>query len=115
MISTKEYIDQAHNRVRQLLAEGLTEEEIIATLAKEGMTAYYVQSLIDNVQNDREDKKAFWKLVAAGLLALAVFAFIWLYPGFDGFRGGWIYYFLFFASLGGGITLLFRAFSLFRK
>jgi hypothetical protein len=115
MISTKEYIDQAHNRVKQLLAEGLAEEEIISTLTKEGMTAYYVQSLIDNVQNDRADKKAFWKLVAAGLLSLAAFAFVWLYPGFNGFRGGWIYYFLLFASLGGGITLLFRAFSLFRR
>lgn len=115
MISTKDYIDVLHRRVKQMLEDKLPEQEIIELLVKEGVESHYAQMVIGNVQNDLHDRKAFYKLIVAGIVCLATSAFVWFYPDFAHFRRGLIYCFLLLAPLIGGCTFLYRAYSIFKQ
>jgi len=111
VISTKDYIDQAHERVKKMQRDKMSDEEIIAVLQSEGMTEYYARTLIENVESDRHSRKGFWQLVIAGIGAIAAGAFLL----FNDFGTGFIFIGLVGACFVGGITMILRAYIIFRK
>ena len=56
---TSKQIKLLHIRVNQFLSEKYTDEEISEELKKDGIDDHYSQSLIENVRNDKADKKSF--------------------------------------------------------
>lgn len=113
--SVKDHVEYLHNKVKKLLALNLSETEIIKALKEDEADEFYTKTIIENVLADKDDNKGFWKLLVFGILAIMVSVFIYFAPDFDRFRGGWIYLFLFWAPIIGGITLITRAFVIFRK
>ena len=113
--SVKDHVQYLHDKVKKLLALNLSETEIIEALKEDEADEFYTKTIIDNILADKDDNKGFWKLLIFGILAIMVSTFIYFAPDFDRFRSGWIYLFLFWAPIIGGITLITRAFVIFRK
>lgn len=113
--TVQQHIDQLHELVRSLMRSGKSDADIITHLRQTGVNEFYARTIIENVEADKDGKKSLWKLYAAALLSLAAFGFIFFYPGFDPYRGGLIYWFLFWTPLIAAVTFATRAWVIFRK
>jgi hypothetical protein len=107
-------VERLHHNVKQLLQSGKTETEIIEILKKEGLEAYYAQTIVENVLEDKVDKKGFWKLIILGALLPFISAYLYFSPNFDGY-GGWLYWGLIWMPIIGSASFITRAFVLFKK
>ena len=107
-------VERLHNNVKQLLQTGKTEAEIIELLKKEGMEEYYAQTIVDNVIEDNNDKKGFWKLIILGTLLPLISAYLYFSPNFEGY-GGWLYWALIWLPIIGSASFITRAFVFFKK
>ncbi|MBP6431333.1 MAG: hypothetical protein KA319_06165 [Ferruginibacter sp.] len=107
-------VERLHNNVKQLLQTGKSEAEIIELLKKEGLEEYYAQTIVDNVLEDKRDKKGFWKLIILGSLLPLISAYLYFSPNFDGY-GGWLYWALVWLPIIGSASFITRAFVFFKK
>ncbi len=108
-------VDFLHNKVKNLLKDKLTDEQIISELANDGIDSFYAQTIIDNVNNDRSDNKNFWKLIFGG----AFFTISGILINYFSYtiavaRNSWFFY-LFWGILVFGIITICRAFIIFKK
>lgn len=113
--TVQQHIDMLHQKVRKLKAAGMPDENIIELLREDGVDEIYAQTLLENVANDKDQKKGFWKLLAAAVFTFFVAFFLHFSHQFDGRRLTLIYQFIFWCAIISGITMLFRAFVVFRK
>jgi hypothetical protein len=107
-------VKRLHNNVKQFLQSGKTEKEVIELLKKEGLEEYYAQTIVDNVVEDKNDKKGFWKLIILGCLLPFISAYLYFSPQFNGY-GGWLYWALVWLPIIGSASFITRAFVLFNK
>ena len=68
---TSKQIKLLHTRVIQLLSEKYTDEEISEELKKDGIDDHYSQSLIENVRNDKANRKSLRNSLIMGSFYVA--------------------------------------------
>jgi signal recognition particle GTPase len=111
----EEKISTLHQKAKTLLLNKTNEEQIISELTKEDVDASYAKTIIENVKDELSDKNNFWKelfigifLTVAGLL-LNYFSFV-----ITENIGGTLVL-VFWGIVAFGITIIFRAFILFKR
>ena len=108
-----EAIKALHAEVSRLLERKNSDETIIAILVAKGVEPHYAEMIIDNVRNDKDYKKVFYKLlirggfIFLGGLGMSIWGYLFTPPGGM--------YFVFLGFMVYGLTDLIRAFILFRK
>ena len=105
--------EEVHRQAAQMLKQKLHDKEIIEHLTIDGLDQYYAEMILENVKNDVEDKKQFWKNVLRGLfvfisgLILSIGTYQLAAPG--GF------YCIFSGIMLVGIISVIKGYILFRK
>lgn len=56
---TSHKVEALHTKVRIFLKQGLTHDQIKDQLKDENLQAYYIETIIENIQDEKEDKKSF--------------------------------------------------------
>ena len=59
-------IKDLHKEASLLLRQDQDDKTIIATLITKGITRHYAETILENVKNDRNDTKAFYKHLFGG-------------------------------------------------
>jgi amino acid transporter len=112
---TSEKINSLHKRVKDLLKQGKSEDHIINQLTSHGIEPSYARMILNNVYNDRSDRKNFWKLLSGGVFFIAggIAINYFSYKISGNFNSG--YFYLFWGILVLGVILIIKAFTIFRK
>ncbi len=63
---TTQTIEILHAKVRTFLKEGLTNEQIIDKLKEEDLQPYYIETIIENIQDEDDDKKSLRNSIIMG-------------------------------------------------
>jgi hypothetical protein len=104
-----------HNKVKELIKQGLKEEEIVNKLMQEGLDEQYCALIIANIENDIEDRQSFRKLLIGGLFMTAAGLVINLLSYKISVNFVSFFYYVFWGIPVIGIVMIIRAFILFRK
>ena len=105
--------EEVYRQAAQMLKQKLPEKEIMEHLTNCGLDRYYAEIILENVKNDAEDKKQFWKNVLSGSfvfisgLILSIGTYRLAAPG--GF------YCIFSGIMLVGIISVIKGYILFRK
>lgn len=113
MSKTSDAIKQLHAEAAGLLKENKDDEFIINYLLQKGVEKYYAETILENVRNDKDDKKQFYRHLFGGLF-VALAGVVMAVVGFETTDGGHIY-----LICGGvivyGVYNISRAFIIFWK
>ena len=52
-------VEALHAKVRTFIKQGLTNEQIKDQLKDENLQPYYIETIIENIQDEKDDKKSF--------------------------------------------------------
>ena len=104
-----------HEKAKKLILEKRNEEEIIFELKKEGIESGYAELIIQNVKTDLSDKTEFKRELVTGI-AFSILGLILNLVSYIAFSNAreffWIVY---WGIVVFGISLIFRAFIIFKK
>jgi hypothetical protein len=104
-----------HEKAKKLILEKRNEEEIIFELKKEGIESGYAELIIQNVKTDLSDKTEFKRELVKGI-AFTILGLILNLVSYIAFSNAreffWIVY---WGIVVFGISLIFRAFIIFKK
>lgn len=112
---TSENIDLLHIKVKDLVRQKKTDEEIVEALKREGINEDYAQVIIANVQNDIHDKKNFWKLLIGGIFFIVGGLTVSYLSDRMTKNTGGLFFDLFWVIVVAGIILVIKAFIIFKK
>jgi len=59
-------IEALHEKVKTFLKQGLTHEQIKEQLRDENLQPYYIETIIENIQDEKDDKKSFRNSIIMG-------------------------------------------------
>ncbi|MEO8405765.1 MAG: hypothetical protein ABI480_14255 [Chitinophagaceae bacterium] len=104
-----------HEKVKQLLRQGKSEEEIVEELAKDKIDTGYATMIIDNVQNDIHDRKSFWRLIFSGLFFVLGGLAINYLSYKIAVTANSLFFYLFWGIVVAGVVMIIRAFIIFKK
>jgi len=113
--NTEEKISTLHKKVKLLLLNKINEDQIVAELIKDGIDVSYAGMIIENVKDEISDNKNFRKELFTGIcitlsgLLLNFASFI-----FSASTGN-IFSIVFWGFVASGITVICRAFILFKR
>jgi len=112
---TGQEIDMLHSKVRTLLEDEVPEHIIIEELVREGHTEYYARTIMDNIRQEKSNKKAFSTtlLLGTGITAGGILLNIISYNTAEANNATFFYVFWGIVALG--ISMILRAFILYRK
>jgi hypothetical protein len=68
---TSKEIAALHAKVKDLLQQGHSDEQVVQELKKDGIEEHYTLLVIDNVHNDHSDKKSFRNAMIMGTFYIA--------------------------------------------
>lgn len=108
-------VEQLHEEVRMRLKQKQTPEQIYNSLEEKGLEPYYIKTIIQNVEDEKDDKKNFRNLMKMGIgyIVGGVVVNIFSYK-FAVATGSFIFY-IFWGIVALGIMTIIRGFILFRK
>jgi hypothetical protein len=104
---------ELHDLAASMLKEKHSDQAIIGSLESRGLDFYYAEIVLENVKQDQEDKKQFWRHILSGGfvfvagLALTIGTYHFAAPG--------SIFFIFSGIMLVGIASIIRGFILFRK
>jgi hypothetical protein len=108
-------IKALHADAAKLLLQQKPDEEIIAFIISKGHESHYARDVLENVRVDAIEKKQFRKtlfygsgFIVAGLLA--IFA-SWFFAE----RMGMLFYFFYWGLVVTGISIIIRAYIIFKN
>ena len=104
-----------HARVKEMIREGMKEEEVIDKLVREGLDKQYCYLIIANIENDVEERRDFRKMLFGGLFITAGGLMINLLGYKIGLNFGSSFYYVFWGIVVSGVVMIIRGFILFRK
>jgi hypothetical protein len=104
-----------HGKVRQLLQQNASNQQVVDALQKDGVDESYTRLLIHNVMQDRRDRKDFWKLLFMGLFTIAAGIGINYLSYQAAMHTGVLFFYVFWGIIVAGAIMIARAFILFRK
>lgn len=108
-------IAQLHQKVKELINNDFSEDEITAALEQDGIEAGYSRLIIENVLGDKRDRADFWKLIFMG----SFFTIGGLLLNYYSYKISEIssssFFILYWGIVVFGIVQIFRAFILYKK
>ena len=112
---TSKQIKLLHLKVKQLLSEGWTDENIINELAKEGIQTHYAQTIIENLQDEESDKKSFRNSLLVGIFYIVAGILINFFSYKIAVNNNSFFFYLFWGIIVLGIVTIIRGFILYKK
>ncbi|MES2777160.1 MAG: hypothetical protein V4722_23490 [Bacteroidota bacterium] len=113
---TSRQIELLHLKVKRLLAQNQTDEMIIEELKKmDGIEAHYALLLIDNVNNDKSDKKSFRNSVIMGLFYIVSGLLINLFSYKIALSRYSLFFYVTWGIIAFGIVTVARGFIIYKK
>jgi len=104
-----------HEKAKKLILEKKNEEDIIFELKKEGIEPGYAELIIENVKTDLSNKTEFKKELVKGI-AFTILGLILNIVSYIAFSNtGSFFWIVYWGIIVFGITLIFRAFIIFKK
>lgn len=104
-----------HTEVTALFFEKKSDDEIIAYIISKGYEQHYAETVLDNIKEDAADKKSFWKTLFYGLGFLLAGFLLSLSSRYFALSTGAMFYVFFWGMMVTGISIMVKAFILFRK
>ncbi len=111
---TKQKVKLLHEKVKQLLLAHKTEEQIIIELSKDGIDSQYAQVIIENVNDDKADKKSFRSSLIMGGFYLASGLLLNYFSYSIAAASNSFFFYLFWGILILGIVTIVRGFILYK-
>jgi hypothetical protein len=108
-------IEKLHAQVKKLLSENYTEEAIIETLQQQGLEHYYIETIIENIEDEAADKKSFRNSMIMGgfYIGGGLLINIFSYKIADNANASFFY--LFWGVVALGIITIVRGFILYKR
>jgi hypothetical protein len=113
MDNTDAIIKKLHIEAAELLASENSDEFIIDSLIKRGVDRHYAEVVLENVKNDKSDKKEFYKHLFRGIFVFFAGVILTFGTYSIAMPGG--LYFVFWGFMVYGIFSITRAFIIFKK
>lgn len=108
-------IEAIHEKVRTLLKQGLTNEQIMDELKDENLQPYYIETVIENINNENENKKSLRNsIIMGGFFVIAGLAINILSYRFSENMNA-TSFLLFWGIIVTGIVTIARGLILYRK
>jgi len=108
-------ISVLHEKTRILLAQNKQESEVILELTKDGIDEAYAELIIENVKTDLSDKTEFRKELFKGI-GITSFGLLLNISSYFAFAStGTFFWVLYWGIMVAGVTLIARAFIIFKK
>jgi hypothetical protein len=115
MPEAEDEIDQLHDEVRQMLRAKKTDEEVIRFIHSKGHEIHYAEFVLENIRTERHDRNNFWKSFALGLVLIVSGLVLSFLTNYIARSTGGSLYLVFWGLVVAGISMLIRAFIIFRK
>lgn len=113
--NTNAQILALHKKAKELILEKRNEDDIIFELKKEGIEPGYAELIIQNVKTDLSDKTEFKRELVKGI-AITIFGLILNIVSYIAFSNtGAFFWIVYWGIFVFGITIIFRAFIIFKK
>ena len=104
-----------HLAVKELMQQGKSDEEISALLVSKGYEKYYAEVIIQNIRIEKENNRKFRETLLYGTIFLAGGIVLNIASRSFAISSGSFVYFFFWGVIVTGITIIARAFILFRR
>ena len=108
-------VKRLHSEVQALLANMYSEDEIISKFKEEGLEPYYIQTIIENINDDIADKVSFRNSIIMGLVYLVGGLLINVLSYTIAGNINSLFFYLFWGIIVLGITTIVRGFILYKK
>ncbi len=114
-IDTNTEIQRLHAEVKKLLHQKYPEETIIETFRKQGLEQYYIETIIENIKNDKVTKRKFRNTIFAGLFYTigGILINVFSYRISANSHSSVVY--IFWGIVAFGLLTIIRGFILYRK
>lgn len=108
-------IEALHASAKEMMKAKLPKEVIIDKLTARGLEPYYAKMILDNLENDKSDKRNFRITLLAGLILIIAGIILNVLSYRIAEKTGSLMFYCFWGIIVSGMLLIARAFILFRK
>ena len=115
MTNTDDQIKMLHAEVAVQVQEKKSDAEIMEYVISKGYERYYAEQVLNNVREEIAAKKNFWKTFFYGMGFLLSGILVSLASWYFAISTGAMFYFFYWGLIVAGISIIARAFILFRK
>lgn len=115
MADAPDDIGLLHDEAARMLKEKKSDEDIILYIISKGHEWHYAELVLDNVRRDAHNKKGFWKTLFYGLGFLVAGVTLTISSKVFSTSLGIAVYGVFWGMIVVGISIIARAFIIFRK
>ena len=115
MIQASDDIKLLHDEAAQLLAASKSDEEIISYIIAKGYERHYAENVLDNIKEDVQDRRNFWKTLFYGISFLIAGILVTVASRQFAISTGALFYLFYWGLIITGISIIIRAFIIFRK
>ena len=112
---TSKEIAALHSKVKDLLKQEYTDDQIIGELKKDGIEEHYTRLIIDNVHNDKSDKISFRNSLIMGTFYIGAGLLLNILSYTIAVQRNSTYFYLFWGIVALGIVTIVRGFILHKK
>jgi len=110
-----EKVEQLHEEVRMRLKEKQSHDQIFKSLEESGLEPYYIKTVIQNVEDEKADKKSFRNSMIMGLGYIIGGIIINIFSYKFAVESGSFAFYIFWGIVAVGIVTIIRGFILYRK
>lgn len=107
-------IEAIHEKVRSLLKAGVPDDKIVAHLSALGHEPYYIETVIENIREEGDDRKSFRNSMIMGLFYLLGGGAFNVISYMSATNMGVGFFYLFWGVIVLGIVTIIRGFILYR-
>ena len=115
MQEISDHIKLLHAEVANLLQKKKNEEDILEHITSKGYERYYAEMILDNVKEEAADKKSFKKTFFYGLGFLVTGILVSLASRYFALSIGAAFYIFYWGLIVAGISIIARAFIIFKR
>lgn len=108
-------IERLHAEVKRLIDTNHSEEEVIEQLQPKGLERHYIEMLIANINQDRDDRRNFRYTLALGLFSIIGGLLINYFSYRIAGNSSGSFFYIFWGIIAFGIFTTARAFILYKK
>jgi hypothetical protein len=112
--STSE-IKKLHTQVKNLLEQNYSKEVIIKQLQEQGVAPYYIESIIENVKNEKTDSKSFRNCLIMGIFYIVAGLLVNIFSYRIAENTNSSFFYLFWGIVVFGIVTIIRGFILYKR
>lgn len=108
-------LNHLHEEAANLYKQEKSDEEIISFIVSKGYERYYAEMILDNVKEDASDKKNFIKTLLYGMGFLIAGILVTFASRYFALSVGAMFYLFYWGLVVTGVSIIARAFIIFRK